>query len=105
MAILKSTLHPLVVMVNARVPYPLDGQPASLLRTLLANQEFTMTHAFIVTAPPRTDDDLRATQETIQQLGAAAHVRWLELSGRIAEVVVELTNATDEAERYLNARS
>jgi len=38
MAILKSTLHPLVVLVDARMRYLVDGKQVSLLLTLLANR-------------------------------------------------------------------
>lgn len=101
LAILRSTLHPLIVLVNGRIQYPLDGKNVSLLLTLLANQEFTTTHAFVVTAPPRSDDERLAIHEAVQNLGADVHVGWLELPGRFVEIVT----ATNEAERYVKSRA
>lgn len=101
MAILKSTLHPLIVLLNGRIQYPLDGRDVSLLLTLLGNQEFTTTHAFVMTAPPRSEDERVAIYEAVQNLGADVHVSWLALPGRFVEIVT----ATNEAERYVQSRA
>lgn len=101
MAILKSTLHPLVVLVDARMRYLVDGKQVSLLLTLLANPEYTRTHAFIVTAPPTVETERLEIVETAQRLGDEAHVGWLELPGRFTKIAA----LTDAAERFVKSRA
>lgn len=97
-AVLRPSLHPLIVLVDAGMRYPADGDKGSLLLTLLANQEFAATHAFVVTSAS-PGDDLSALQASAQTVAANADVSWLRLPTSAAEIAA----AVVAAGRRLNA--
>lgn len=77
-AILRSTLHPLIVLVNANMCVD-GGGYGSLLLSLLANSDFASTHAYIVQTDARRASvsaiDALRDEVARQRVGFVA---WLE---------------------------
>lgn len=96
-AVLRSSLHPLVVHTGTGVIIPGKG-PGSMLLELLSNPDFAETHAFVVSSALESGplDEMR---ERIAQTGAA-YVGWVRLPTKVAQLIA----AQDAAEAWLRAR-
>ncbi|MGH2504391.1 MAG: hypothetical protein ACRDID_17940 [Ktedonobacterales bacterium] len=96
-AVLRSSLHPLVVYVNAALPLEGDTR-GSLLLELLGNPEFAATDAFIIssTLDPDLEGDLR---KRVAQRGAG-YAEWLRLPAKVSQMIA----AQEQAEAWLKAR-
>ena len=101
LAVLRPSLHPLIVIVHANMRYPDDADPGSLLLALLANQEFAATHAFVVIVASLASDDLSALQAAALAVAPSASVQWLPLPGTVADI----TAAVIVAGRYLQSKT
>jgi CheY-like chemotaxis protein len=96
-AVLRSSLHPLVVHTNTYVIIPGKGY-GSMLLELLGNPDFAATHAFVVSSA-LDGDRLAAMRERIAQTGAAC-VCWAQLPAKVAQIIA----AQDAAEVWLRSR-
>ncbi len=101
MAVIRPSLHPLIVILNAGMTYTANGQQDTLLLTLLANPEFANTHAFIVTVGILPMDDTSELHAATQTLAPAAHIRWMMFPFRSANYLA----AVKEAEGALSSRA
>lgn len=96
-AVLRSTLHPLIVHTGTGVMIPGKGS-GSMLLELLSNPDFAATHAFVVSSALE-GDQLAAMRERIAQTGAA-YVGWVRLPTQIPQLIA----AQEAAEAWLTAR-
>lgn len=96
-AVLRSSLHPLVVYVNAAMYLEHDA-PGSLLLALLNIPEFAATHAFIATSALDTDVE-DALRDRIAQM-APGSMEWLRLPAKVSHILT----AQDAAEAWLKTR-
>ncbi|HEX8732340.1 MAG TPA: response regulator [Ktedonobacterales bacterium] len=96
-AVLRSSLHPLVVYVDIALQSTRQGDDPLLL-DLLANPDFAATHAFIVISmlDGVWEDTLR---ERVAQT-CAGYVSWLRLPSKVSRVIAE----QEAAEAWLAAR-
>lgn len=98
MAVLRSSLHPIVVYVNAAMSLENDA-PGSLLLALLNIPEFAATHAFIATST--LNGEVETTlRDHITQLNPSC-MKWLRLPAKVSQIIV----AQDDAEAWMKARS
>lgn len=100
-AILRSTLHPLIVMINAGMRVDGAGY-GSLLLNLLANPDFASTHAFIVQtgAGHIGSSGVETLREEVARLGVG-FVAWLDWPTGLREVFAALK----DAEAYVLTRA
>lgn len=96
-AVLRSSLHPLVVHTNTNVIIP-GEEYCSMLFTLLANADFAATHAFVASSALSGDRE-DAIRDRIARVGAG-YVGWIRLPAKATEIMM----AEVAAELWLRAR-
>ncbi len=96
-AVLRSSLHPLVVYVNAAMYLEHDA-PGSLLLALLNIPEFAATHPFIATSALDADHD-DSLRDRITQISPGS-MEWLRLPAKVSQILT----AQEAAEAWLKTR-
>jgi ActR/RegA family two-component response regulator len=96
-AVLRSSLHPIVVYINAAM-YLENDAPGSLVLALLNIPEFAETHAFIATSTLNADIET-ALRDQIAQI-APGCMEWLRLPAKVSQIIA----AQDAAEVWLRSR-
>jgi hypothetical protein len=93
-AVLRSALHPLIVMVCLPLELASDWDGAPLV-DLVCDADFAATHAFIVIWGGSEEPNAEA-RERVERSGAG-FVRWV----RLPNVSLYISHALQEAQRYL----
>lgn len=93
-AVLRSSLHPIVVHTNSVVIIPSEGY-GSMIFALLANPDFAATHAFVVSSA-LDEDDANEMRARIAATGAG-YVGWLRLPTKASRII----QAQEAAEAWL----
>ena len=96
-AVLRSSLHPIVVHTNSAVIIPGEGY-GSMLFALLAHHDFAATHAFVVSSA-LDEEDVDAMRAQIAATGVG-YVGWLRLPAKVSRII----QAQEAAEAWLAAR-